>query len=145
MTINVFGEANYMFVFGQTDEDKNIGNESKDALNSGDKKLAIITFDDGKKGQIKYAKQILDTYGYPATFSIICNNVSMSDHLNWHDIQQLEKDGYDIASHSMSHTDLEDMPMDIAIYELSESKKCLLDNGVRDVKTFHISKKWGFR
>ena len=38
MTINVFSESNYMFVFGQTDEDKNIGNESKDALNNGDKK-----------------------------------------------------------------------------------------------------------
>lgn len=31
MTINVFSEANYMFVFGQAYEDKNIGNESKDA------------------------------------------------------------------------------------------------------------------
>ncbi len=143
VTTNVFSESNYMVVFGQTDKDKNIGNESNDALNNGDKKLAIITFDDGKKGQMKYAKQILDTYGYPATFSIICNNVSMSDHLNWHDIQQLEKDGYDIASHSMSHTDLEDMPMDMAIYEISDSKKCLLDNDVRDVKVFTYPKNGG--
>ncbi len=143
MINNVFSEINYMIVFGQTDEDKNIGNESKDALKNGDKKLAIITFDDGKKGQIKYAKQILDTYGYPATFSIICNNVSMSDYLNWYDIQQLEKDGYDIASHSMNHTKLEDIPMDIANYEFSESKKCLLENGVRDVKVFTYPKNGG--
>ena len=38
-----------MAVSGQADKDKNIGNDSKDALNNGDKKLAIITFDDGKE------------------------------------------------------------------------------------------------
>jgi peptidoglycan/xylan/chitin deacetylase (PgdA/CDA1 family) len=141
--INVFSEMNYMTVFGQADDDKNIGNGSKDSLNNGDKKLAIITFDDGKKGQITYAKQILDTYGYPATFSIICNNVSMSDHLSWYDIQRLEKDGYDIASHSMSHTELEDMPMGVSNYEISESKKCLLENGIRDVKVFTYPKNGG--
>ena len=32
------------------------------------KKLAIITFDDGKKGQITNAKPILDGYNYTATF-----------------------------------------------------------------------------
>jgi peptidoglycan/xylan/chitin deacetylase (PgdA/CDA1 family) len=140
---NVSSEINYMTVFGQADKDKNIGNESKDALNNGDKKLAIITFDDGKKGQITYAKQILDSYGYPATFSIICNNVSMTDHLNWYDIQQLEKDGYDIASHSMSHTELEDISMDVANYEISESKKCLLENGISNVKVFTYPKNGG--
>jgi peptidoglycan/xylan/chitin deacetylase (PgdA/CDA1 family) len=140
---NESGEIDNMIVFGQTDDGKDIGDESKEASNNDDKKLAIITFDDGKKGQIKYAKQILDTYGYPATFSIICNNVSMSDHLNWPDIQQLEKDGYDIASHSMSHTELEDVPMDTATYEISESKKCLLENGVGNVKVFTYPKNGG--
>lgn len=143
MVDNVFGGINYMVVFGQTDSAIKLGNESKPDLNNGDKKLAIITFDDGKKGQILYAKQILDTYGYSATFSIICNNVSKSDHLNWHDIQRLEKDGYDLASHSMNHTELEDIPMDVAIHEISESKKCLLDNGVRGVKVFTYPKNGG--
>ena len=40
-----------------------------------EKKLAIITFDDGRKGQITNAKPILDGYNFTATFSIICNNV----------------------------------------------------------------------
>jgi len=140
---NVSSEINYMTIFGQADKDKKIGNELKDALTTGDKKLAIITFDDGKKGQITYAKQILDSYGYPATFSIICNKVSMNDHLNWYDIQQLEKDGYDIASHLMSHTDLEDIPMDVVNYEISESKKCLLENGISNVKVFTYPKNGG--
>ena len=40
------------------------------------KKLAIITFDDGKKGQITYAKPILDGYNYTATISIILININ---------------------------------------------------------------------
>jgi len=132
-----------MIAFGKTGEDDSIGKESKDTTGNEGKKLAIITFDDGKKGQIKYAKQILDAYGFPATFSIICNNVSKSGHLKWTDIQQLENGGYDIASHSMSHVKLEDIPADVAKYEIGESKKCLLDNGIRNVKVFTYPKNGG--
>jgi peptidoglycan/xylan/chitin deacetylase (PgdA/CDA1 family) len=46
-------------------EEKNI-NKNPEDLNV--EKLAIITFDDGEKGQIEYAKPILDKYGFPATF-----------------------------------------------------------------------------
>ncbi len=139
----VFSGINNMVAFGQTGGSENIENKPQGVSENGDKKLAIITFDDGKKGQIQYAKQILDSYDYPATFSIICNNVSLSDHLNWNDIQQLERDGYDLASHTMNHIELEDIPMDIANYEISESKKCMLDNGVRDVRVFTYPKNGG--
>ena len=139
----VISGFNYIIAFGQASGGENNVNEKQDVSENGDKKLAIITFDDGKKGQIQYAKQILDTYDYPATFSIICNNVSLSGHLDWHDIQQLERDGYDLASHSMNHVELEDIPMDIATHEISESKKCMLDNGVRDVRVFTYPKNGG--
>ena len=114
-------------------------NESNDM----DKKLAVITFDDGKKGQIINAKPILDENNFTATFSVICNNVSKSDHLNWNEIQQLEKDGHDIASHSMNHTELEDITMEVAKYEIIESKKCLLDNGIKQVGIFTYPKNGG--
>ena len=58
-------------------------NTPENAPERDEKKLAIITFDDGKKGQITNAKPILDGYNYTATFAIICNNVSKSDELNW--------------------------------------------------------------
>ena len=139
----VFSGISFMVAFGQPVGGEDIVNEPQDVSENGDKKLAIITFDDGKKGQIHYAKQTLDRYDYPATFSIICNNVSLSDHMNWQDIQQLERDGYDLASHSMNHIELEGIPMDMAIYEISESKKCLLDNGVSDVRVFTYPKNGG--
>lgn len=118
-------------------------NTSEIAPERDEKKFAIITFDDGKKGQITNAKPILDGYNYTATFAIICNNVSKSDELNWNDIVQLEKEGYDIGSHSMNHIKLEDIPNNVSEYEISESKKCLLDNGVKEVRVFTYPKNGG--
>ena len=118
-------------------------NTPENAPERDEKKLAIITFDDGKKGQITNAKPILDGYNYTATFAIICNNVSKSDELNWNDIVQLEKEGYDIGSHSMNHIKLEDVPNNVSEYEISESKKCLLDNGVKEVRVFTYPKNGG--
>ena len=66
-------------VFAQSLEPSKLasqGNINNDDNN--DEKIAILTFDDGVKGQIDYAKPILDKYGFPATFSVICNNVSQS-------------------------------------------------------------------
>ena len=117
------------------------GNINNDDNN--DEKIAILTFDDGVKGQIDYAKPILDKYGFPATFSIICNNVSQSGYMNWNEIRQLQDDGYDIASHTMSHDNLEEMSFEQAKYEISESKKCLLNNGIKDVKIFTYPKNGG--
>ena len=118
-------------------------NTPENAPERDEKKLAIITFDDGKKGQITNAKPILDGYNYTATFAIICNNVSKSDELNWNDIVQLEKEGYDIGSHSMNHIKLEDVPNNVSEYEISESKECLLDNGVKEVRVFTYPKNGG--
>jgi len=118
-------------------------NTPENAPERDEKKLAIITFDDGKKGQITNAKPILDGYNYTATFAIICNNVSKSDELNWNDIMQLEKEGYDIGSHSMNHIKLEDVPNNVSEYEISESKECLLDNGVKEVRVFTYPKNGG--
>ena len=118
-------------------------NTPENAPERDEKKLAIITFDDGKKGQITNAKPILDGYNYTATFAIICNNVSKSDELNWNDIVQLEKEGYHIGSHSMNHIKLEDVPNNVSEYEISESKECLLDNGVKEVRVFTYPKNGG--
>jgi peptidoglycan/xylan/chitin deacetylase (PgdA/CDA1 family) len=131
-------------VFAQSLEPSKLasqGNINNDDNN--DEKIPILTFDDGVKGQIDYAKTILDKYGFPATFSVICNNVSQSGYMNWNEIRQLQDDGYDIASHTMNHDNLEEMSFEQAKYEISESKKCLLNNGIKDVKVFTYPKNGG--
>ena len=142
---NTLDKSNSLDAYGTLDNksSKAANNISEILPDNNVKKLAIITFDDGKKGQIINAKPILDGYNYTATFAIICNNVSKNDHLNWNDIVQLEKEGYDIGSHSMNHTKLEGIPNTVSEYEISESKKCLLDNGVKEVRVFTYPKNGG--
>jgi peptidoglycan/xylan/chitin deacetylase (PgdA/CDA1 family) len=142
---NTLDKSNSLDAYGTLDDKSSqaANNISEILPDNNVKKLAIITFDDGKKGQIINAKPILDGYNYTATFAIICNNVSKSDHLNWNDIVQLEKEGYDIGSHSMNHTKLEGIPNTVSEYEISESKKCLLDNGVKEVRVFTYPKNGG--
>src|SRR5919112_796456 len=130
-TINIINAiSNDVFpelVFAQSLEPSKLasqGNINNDDNN--DEKIAIMTFDDGVKGQIDYAKPILDKYGFPATFSVICNNVSQSGYMNWNGTHQLQDDGYDIASHTMSHDNLEEMSFEQAKYEISESKNVFL-------------------
>ncbi|HYO06623.1 MAG TPA: polysaccharide deacetylase family protein [Phototrophicaceae bacterium] len=120
-------------------EEKNQNINPKD---HGGEKIAIITLDDGEKGQIEYAKPILDKYGFPATFFIICNYVSEGNeegdnaHMSWSDILLLQSGGYEIGSHTMNHDDLDELSEEQAEKEVVDSKKCLENNGVKKVRAF---------
>ncbi len=102
------------------------GNISR-VVNSNNK-VIMIGFDDGRKGQITYAKPILDKYGFKASFFIVCNYANAGDigNMNWQDIATLEKDGMDIESHSMTHPpNLNTLNQKDLDYEIGGSKQCL--------------------
>jgi peptidoglycan/xylan/chitin deacetylase (PgdA/CDA1 family) len=102
------------------------GNISR-VVNS-DNKVIMIGFDDGRKGQITYAKPILDKYGFKASFFVVCNYANAGDigSMNWQDIATLEKDGMDIESHSMTHPpNLNTLNQKDLDYEIGGSKQCL--------------------
>jgi peptidoglycan/xylan/chitin deacetylase (PgdA/CDA1 family) len=95
-------------------------------------KMIMLGFDDGWKGQITYAKPILDKYGFKASFFVVCNYVNSGNtrRMNWQDIAALQKDGMDIESHSMSHTPyLNILPQNGLDYEIGGSKQCLSIHG----------------
>jgi peptidoglycan/xylan/chitin deacetylase (PgdA/CDA1 family) len=98
-------------------------------------KAAIITFDDGMLSQYTLAKPILDKYNFKATFYIICNSVDKENRMNWNDIYVLEREGYEISSHSMNHKKLSKLSDEEMRYEIIESKRCLQENGF-DVTSF---------
>ena len=50
--------------------------------------------------------------------------------MNWEDIAELYKEGYDIGSHSMDHKDLSQLSKKMVNFEVGESKQCLLDHGI---------------
>jgi hypothetical protein len=99
-------------------------------VSDGSNKVVMINFDDGLKGQLIYAKPILDKYGFKASFFIICGRVGTErSSMNWQDIAELEKDGMDIESHSMTHTNLNRLSTNALTFEIGGSKQCFAKHG----------------
>ena len=93
-------------------------------------KVVMINFDDGLKSQLIYAKPILDKYGFKASFFIICGRVGTEpSSMNWQDIAELKKDGMDIESHSMTHTNLNRLSTNALKFEIGGSKQCFAKHG----------------
>lgn len=89
-------------------------------------KVVILTFDDNWKSQYTVAKPILDKYGFNATYFIYCSGVGKSGTVvNWNDLKEIHKAGYDIQSHSMTHADLTKVNAHDLDFEVSMSKECL--------------------
>lgn len=68
-----------------------------------------ITIDDGYKSAIVYAAPILKKYGYPWTFFIYPEFITVGEGpgaASWNDLLELQKEGIDIESHSMTHPNL---------------------------------------
>jgi peptidoglycan/xylan/chitin deacetylase (PgdA/CDA1 family) len=93
-------------------------------------KMAIITFDDGWESQYKNAKPILDKYNFKATFYVIGNDIGKDGRLGWPEIKQLQNEGHEVGSHTMSHVNLDKISPGEQEYEIAESKKYLEDNGI---------------
>ena len=86
---------------------------------------------------------ILDKHNFPATFFIVCNFVSEGDeeggdatHMSWSEILMLQDGGYEIGSHTLNHDNLDEMSGEQAEKEVVDSKKCLENNGVKNVRAF---------
>jgi len=68
-----------------------------------------ITIDDGYKSAIDYAAPILKKYGYPWTFFIYPDFITVNEGsgaASWKDLLDLQAEGVDIESHSMTHPKL---------------------------------------
>jgi peptidoglycan/xylan/chitin deacetylase (PgdA/CDA1 family) len=146
--ILIYATDQKYIVFGKSSEESHDGdtveerNSNKNPKYSGGEKFAIITFDDGEKGQIEYAKPILDKYDFPATFFIVCNYVPEGKgeeddtHMSWSDILLLQSSGYEIGSHTMNHDNLDELSEQQVEHEVVDSKKCLENNNIDNVRAF---------
>jgi peptidoglycan/xylan/chitin deacetylase (PgdA/CDA1 family) len=69
-------------------------------------RAVCITVDDGYKSAIVYAAPILKQYGYPWTFFIYPEFITVAEGsgaASWNDLLELQKEGIDIECHSMTH------------------------------------------
>ena len=108
--IGLYSTSLPSIVFGQSDDDSDKDREDNGISNisgNGENKFVVLTFDDGYKSQYTTVKPILDKYGYKGTFYVVCNYAQKedTDRMNWNDIQNLQKQGHDIGSHSMNHAE----------------------------------------
>ncbi len=72
-------------------------------------KSVAITIDDGYKSAIVYAAPILKKYGYPWTYFVYPEFITVTEGkgaASWPDLLALQADGVDIESHSMTHPQL---------------------------------------
>ena len=94
-------------------------------------KIVVITFDDGWLSQLN-AIQIMDRYGYKATFGIVTNYIdsNYSAYMSWSTIENLAQHGHDIESHTASHESLNDLTVAQLSYELKQSQIDLLVHGI---------------
>jgi Polysaccharide deacetylase len=122
------------------------GTPDKDS-SSDIEKAVIIIFDRGYVSQFANAKPILDKYGFKASFFIICSFVEgagyyklsnrtellhdFNNAMSWNQIRQLHNEGHEIESHGMEHRFLKNMTSEDIEYEISGSRECLENNGLK--------------
>jgi peptidoglycan/xylan/chitin deacetylase (PgdA/CDA1 family) len=110
------------------------------------KRYIVCTFDDGYKNLLSVAMPILAKYGYTATVYVCTNligkdnkwnnkDATLRQHLDLDDIKKLKENGWEIASHGVTHRNLLKLSDKEVEYELSESKR-ILSNIVGDVMTY---------
>jgi hypothetical protein len=107
---------------------------SAPGINAISNKVVMIGFDDSYKSQILYAKPILDKYGFKASFFEVCAWVGKTkDRQTWQDIADLQRDGMDVESHTMTHAHLPTLlsSPNLLVYEIGGSKQCLANHGVK--------------
>ncbi len=69
-------------------------------------KSVAITFDDGYKSALTVAKPVLDEFGFRATLFLITDTVGGKRNLTWEDVKQLAAAGWDVGSHTVTHSNL---------------------------------------
>ena len=78
------------------------------------------TFDDGCANQFTKAIPIFDQYGYKLTLFAVTDWIK-----NWEDLQNAAKNGHEIASHTVTHTNFKQLSVEKQKVELASSVKVI--------------------
>ena len=91
-------------------------------------KTVVLTFDDAPASQYSIVAPLLQKYGFGATF-FVCefppNFADSSLYMNWRQIRELDKMGFDVASHTRSHAKVASLTKSQLMEELAHlERKC---------------------
>lgn len=87
--------------------------------------LLTLTFDDGWHSQYENAWSLMKKYGYHGTFYIFTEVIGQERRMTKDEIIDLHKEGNEIGSHSITHSDLTTLSASDLDKELTEPKKIL--------------------
>lgn len=119
------------------------------------KKTVCITFDDGYKDNYENAFPILKKYKFPATIFLITDLIGTNKNLEpelfiekygrnqedyacltWEEIKKMQSHGISFGSHTLTHSHLTEIPMEIAKKEIKDSKTLLEMNLLKKIEYF---------
>lgn len=88
-------------------------------------KMVVFTFDDATASHYSVVAPLLKQYGFGATF-FICefqpNFNDSSKYMNWRQIKELDKMGFEVANHTRTHPNVGKLPKEKFIEELNYIK-----------------------
>jgi len=138
------------------------------------RKVCLLTFDDGYRDNLQYALPVLRKYKIPATVFVTVNKIGgkepyywdLKNHtefnrddlpLNWPELKRLQKAGWTIGSHTLAHYELTRLSADEAARELTLSKTILekklgvrvntvcYPRGAADERTLELARAAGYK
>lgn len=96
-----------------------------------DRGIVTIAFDDGYDSDYTHARPVLDKYHFPATSYVVGSLVGSSGRLSVEQLKNLQDlNGWDIASHSYTHSNLTERARPEIETDLVLSKQFLEQNGL---------------
>lgn len=113
----------------------------------------VITFDDGYRDCLQYAPEVLQRFGFTATFFVVAGLVGRTSRwllaecglelrlAEWAEIRRLADAGFEIGAHSTTHPRLAALPETEIGRELNESKRIVEDSLGRRVS--HLAYPFG--
>ena len=122
----------------QLDTNTNENNYFKDNYYYGDYPIVTFIDDDGYKRFSTELKPIFDQYNIKCSLGVISTNVGWRNRLNINELKDLENQGFDIFSHSKTHSSVifkdnkETATEDEIEAEFLESKMWLKNNGFKN-------------
>jgi len=91
-------------------------------------KPIIIQFDDGWLSVYTNATPVMDTYGFIGSFGITTSDVGTTNYVTWENLEDLRDKGWEILSHSITHTKMTTLNKSQRTIEFQESKSQIEGN-----------------
>lgn len=91
-------------------------------LNGHKQREVAITFDDGCETDLLIAAPLLKETGFNATFYMVAGFMGERGYMSERQLRELSESGFEIGSHSVTHSYLTDLDSDRMRFEIAESK-----------------------